>query len=363
MLPQHKRIMKLTRVIFKRFWKSHVRVLGSLIQGLLSSQRAGVAAVGRALPGETSPKHKIKRVDYFLGHSKVDVLAGACCMAQWLVGGRSVVYVSVDWTKIRQWPVLVAGLVYQGRSFPLFWAAMDPKQMYRSMNRFEYTFFQLLKQQVLPTGVQCVLLLDRGFRRVNLLKQLEALGYGYVVRSGGTTYMEHHYYQGKMQDWVTARGQLKELKGAEVRQTHAIKTRVVGCWDKGQKEPWIICTNLTLPKRQIIRLYGKRFQIEECFRDIKCRRFGLGLGAIRVTHIDRLEKWLLVVASAHLFATLLGDIAAFRGLDRRFRSNTVQNKPTHSLFTLGLYYWQKIPWTLSAFRQAFHRYQMTEVSL
>ena len=293
MLPQHKRIMKLTDVLFKGFWKSHVTMLGTLIQGLLSSQRAGVAAVGQALPGQASPKQKIKRVDYFLGQSQVDVLQGACCIAQWLIGHRSVVYVSVDWTKIRQWPVLVAGLVYQGRSLPLFWAAMDPQEMYRSMNRFEYTFFQLVKQQVLPRGVRCIVLLDRGFKQVNLIQQLDALGYQYVIRSGGTTHVEHCHYQGKMQHWITARGQLKELKGAQVRQTQAMKSRLVGCWDAAQKEPWILCTNLTYPKRQVVRCYGKRFRIEECFRDIKCRRFGLGLGAIRVTSIDRLEKWLL----------------------------------------------------------------------
>lgn len=361
MLPQQKRIMKLTKVIFKGFWKSHVKVLGALIQGLLTSQRAGVAAVGRALPGSTSPKHKIKRVNYFLGHAQVDVLAGARRLAHWLIGGRPVIYVSVDWTKVREWPVLVASLIYQGRSLPLFWAAMDPRQMYKSMNRFEYSFFQLLKRHVLPAHVQCILLLDRGFRRVNLLKQLMDLAYDFVVRSGGTTHIKHCDYQGKMRDWITARGQLKELKGAEVRQEDAVITRVVGCWDAKQQEAWILCTNLTLPKRRIVQLYGKRFQIEESFRDVKSPRFGLGMSAIRVTHIDRLEKWLLVVVSAHIIATLLGGIAKALGLDRCFRSNTTRHKPTDSLFTLGLYYWQKIPWTLADFYQAFKRYQATEV--
>jgi hypothetical protein len=353
--------MKLTGEIFKGFWKNHIKTIGLLAQGILLSKRAGIAAIGRHMPTATSPKHNIKRVDYFLGQSKVDVLAGARAISRWLIGERREIYVSVDWTKVKEWPVLVASIVYRGRSLPLFWAAIEPAKMYRSMNHFEHAFFQLFKQYVLPKSIQCVVIMDRGFKRMNLLRQLDALGYGYVVRSGGCTEVRHPKYKGKLQDWITRRGVLKALNRAQVRKTDSVTCRLVGCWDNGQKSPWILSTNLSYPKRVIVRIYGKRFQIEESFRDKKCSRFGLGLSQTKVSNVDRLEKLFFLVVIAHIYAMLLGEIAVNKQLDKLFRANTVTSRRTHSLFTLGVYYWHRMRWRLADFYAALQRYQTTKV--
>lgn len=357
MSPQQTRIMKLTGAIFNGFWRSHVKTIGHLVQGLLISKQAGLAAIGHHLITDTSPKHNIKRVDYYLGKSRVDVLKAARQLAHWLIGQRREVYISVDWTKVRQWPVLVATLAYKGRGVPIFWAAMDPKKMCNSMNRFEFVFCQLLKQHVLPKNLRCILIMDRGFRRVSFLKQLHSLGFYYVIRTGGNTQVQHRKYRGKMQDWVTQKGQLKELKHAYIRQHQGIQARLVGCWDVGQKEPWILCTNLDLPKRAIVKIYGKRFQIEETFRDYKCPRFGLGLSRVTVSNTDRLEKLMLIVVLAHCFAMMLGDFAKRQHLDSTFRANTLTSRPTHSLFTLGLYYWQRMKWNLQDVRASLRNWQ------
>ncbi|MFH0342625.1 MAG: hypothetical protein ACHBNF_10965 [Chromatiales bacterium] len=105
-------------------------------------------------------------------------------------------------------------------------------------------------------------------------------------------------------------------------------------------------TNLTLPARAISRLYGKRFQIEETFRDQKCSRLGFALSEITMHSAERLEKLLLIVVLAQLLALFVGAIARQRGLDRGFRANTGHQQTTHSDFTLGLYYLWRIHWTL-----------------
>ena len=198
MSSQQNRIMKLTGIVFKDFWKSHIRMLGMLVQGLLLSRQAGIAAIGRHLPTSVSPKHNIKRVDYFLGRSKVDVLDSAQALAHWLVGNRQEVYISVDWTKVKAWSVLVATIVYRGRSFPIFWAAMDHCRVSKSWNHFEHTFFQLLKIHVLPKNRHYIVIADRGFKRIRLMQQLHDLGFSYVVRTGGNTYVNHPKYKGTM---------------------------------------------------------------------------------------------------------------------------------------------------------------------
>lgn len=114
----------------------------------------------------------------------------------------------------------------------------------------------------------------------------------------------------------------------------------------GEAEPWCLTTNLTLPARAISRLYGKRFQIEETFRDQKCSRLGFALSEITMHSAERLEKLLLIVVLAQLLALFVGAIARQRGLDRGFRANTGHQQTTHSDFTLGLYYLWRIHWTL-----------------
>lgn len=238
---------------------------------------------------------------------------------------------------------------------------MAPKHMRNSMSRFEYVFCQLLKQQVLPRGLRSIHIMDRGFRRVNFLKQLASLGFYYIIRRGGTTQIQHKKYRGKMQDWITRKGQLLELNQAYIRQYQGLHTWLVGCWDKGQKEAWLLRANLDLPKRTTVKIYGKRFQIEETFRDQKCPRFGLGLNRVKTSTTDRLEKLMLIVALAHCFAMLLGVIAKHRLLDRSFRANTTTKKPTHSLVTLGLYYWQRMKWTLWEFKHSLMQWQKLDI--
>lgn len=121
---------------------------------------------------------------------------------------------------------------------------------------------------------------------------------------------------------------------------------MVALWENDQTEPWYLTTNLTLPARTIAPLYGKRFQIEETFRDQKCSRLGFGLSEITLGSAERLEKLLLIVALAHLLALFVSAIARQQGLDRGFRANTGHQQVTHSDFTLGLYYLWRIHWTL-----------------
>jgi DDE family transposase len=344
MMPQRE-IMKLVRGVFKGLWKRHVANIGLLTTALLRGRRAGVAALGRQLDVDTTPKHAIKRVDRFLGNPRFRLLDAWEALLPWVIGPRKEVVIACDWTKVRQWPVLSASVIYRGRALPILWAVLDLQQLHKSLNSFEHGFFTLLAQ-LLPRPVKAIVLLDRGFKRVELIRHLERCGFSYVIRSGGNTSIEHPHYHGAMQDLIGERGQWRDMNNVRLRKTRPVPTRVVALWEKDQAEPWYLTTNLSLPARAIARLYGKRFQIEETFRDQKCSRLGFGLSEITMHSPERLETLLLIVALAHLLALFVGAIARQRGLDRGFRANTVQQQATHSDFTLGLYYLWRIHWTL-----------------
>jgi len=72
-------------------------------------------------------------------------------------------------------------------------------------------------------------------------------------------------------------------------------------FQKQQKDPWLLATNLApevISAQHIIHLYGKRMQIEECFRDLKSDRFGFGVTLSRSRHSERLNILLLIAALA-----------------------------------------------------------------
>ncbi len=91
-----------------------------------------------------------------------------------------------------------------------------------------------------------------------------------------------------------------------------------------------------------MKLYGRRFTIEEGFRDSKDIRFGMGLSSTRVGIPARRDRLLLLSAIAVALLTLLGAAGENVGFDRYLKANTVKRR-THSLFTQGWYYYGAIP--------------------
>jgi hypothetical protein len=95
----------------------------------------------------------------------------------------------------------------------------------------------------------------------------------------------------------------------------------------------------TLTGAQAVRVYGRRFTIEEAFRDVKDSRYGLGLSTTHIGDPRRRDRLLLICAMA---TTLLGRAGESLGMDRMLKANTVK-KRTHSLFRQGCMYYAALP--------------------
>jgi len=100
---------------------------------------------------------------------------------------------------------------------------------------------------------------------------------------------------------------------------------------KGMKEAWCLATSHDEKTgAEIVKLYGRRFTIEESFRDLKNLRFGMGLSDTRISTTDRRDRILLVGAIAAALLTLLGAAGEAVGEDRRMKANTSKER-SHSL--------------------------------
>ena len=90
--------------------------------------------------------------------------------------------------------------------------------------------------------------------------------------------------------------------------------------------------------RAIVKYYGKRFTIEESFRDGKDLHFGMGLAWTHISQCLRRDRLLLLGTLAMMLLTILGAAGEQIGLDRWLKVNTVKRR-THSLFLQGQMYY------------------------
>ena len=109
------------------------------------------------------------------------------------------------------------------------------------------------------------------------------------------------------------------------------------------KEAWCLATSLAeRTATEIVALYGKRFTIEEMFRDTKDLRFGMGLRATHIGVAGRRDRLLLLAAIAHALLTLLCAASEKTGMESYLEVNTAQEANAFA-FRQGAYWSGAIP--------------------
>jgi hypothetical protein len=322
--------------------------LASAVDGTMAAASLSVCAIGRALADEydLDPKHATKQVDRLLSNSKLDVWELLPEWARYVVADRKQIVVALDWTEFDKddHSTLALSLISShGRATPLVWKTVQKSALKGKRNGIETEVIEHL-HKALPDDVEITLLADRGFGDHKRYAHLDLLGWYYVIRFKAGIYVTNAKGERKTaKQWLYKSGKARLLDGATVTGHQSDVGGVVVVHDKKMKEPWCLAIRLPNPSASLaVRLYGKRFRIEETFRDTKDLRFGMGLSATSTKSSERRDRLLLIAAMAHLLLTLLGAACEEIGFDRRLKVNT-SNKRTHSLFTQGSYWYGRIP--------------------
>jgi hypothetical protein len=79
-----------------------------------------------------------------------------------------------------------------------------------------------------------------------------------------------------------------------------------------------------MPRQQRVKLYGRRFTIEETFRDTKDVHFGMGLSATHIGSNARRDRLLFLGALAYALLVLLGAAGERCELDRTLKASRDQ---------------------------------------
>jgi len=265
----------------------------------------------------------------------------------YVIGPRREIRVALDWTEFdRDGHATIAlhRITRHGRATPLLWLTVRKATLKGHRNDYEDDLLTRFKE-VLPPGVQVMLLADRGFGDQKLFELLHReLGFQFIIRiRGNITVTSVQGDSRPAEEWIGEYGRAKLLRNALVTLDGYKVATVVCVHEKGMKEPWCLVSNeVKITARAMIAGYAKRWTIEPAFRDSKDPRFGMGMSQTRIGSTERRDRLLLISAFATVLLTLLGGAGESLGYDRLLKSNTVK-KRVHSLFRQGSMLYELIP--------------------
>jgi Transposase DDE domain len=316
--------------------------------GVVNAVSLSIHAIGAGLAQVSglNAKHAIKQVDRLLSNSAVGVWALFAHWVPHVVAASQEIVVVLDWTDFDadgHSTIALYVVTAHGRAMPLVWKSVPKERLKDRRNDYEDEVLMRL-HEVLPPGVKVTVLADRGFGDKKLSALLKHLGFGFVIRFRGDVTVESR--DGEVRaatEWVPPNGRIRPLRGARVT-TDRYELALVACVKaRGMKDGWCLAVHGDrLTGAMAVKLYGRRFTIEETFRDTKDPRYGLGLSATHVRDVGRRDRLLLICAMAMTLLTILGAAGESLGMDRMLKANTVK-KRTHSLFRQGCHYYASIP--------------------
>ena len=316
--------------------RSRQKTLSSIVAAAMSMTGAGVLALGRSLPGKTTAKHAIKRVWRFFRNTGLEIASVQQALANTLAPADDAVVILLDWTEYGRYQTLCAAVPRDGRALPIWWKTIVRHSGAGSMVATEQEALWALRR-MFPFRNDLIIVADRGFGNTRWIGDIQKWGWGFVQRISGAVYIEND-------DWYRTLNLLPVACGSgshdwgDVLLTleHPTSLRLVTTWNKGAKQPWYLATNLTEIPQKITRLYLRRMWIEEMFRDLKNRKWGLGFdGSELATHQREDRRW-AVLALAYMFLMAYGAAAEQEGLHRQFSPNT-ETERVINLARLGFF--------------------------
>src|SRR5215218_4376696 len=283
----------LNSVLDEDIHTKRVASLANATLGVMTGASLSVAVIGKSLAQARGllPKHAVKQVDRLLSNPRIEAWDVFASWVPEMVGPRQEIVVAMDWTDFDadgQATLALKLVTRHGRATPLVWLSVHKDELTNARNACEDAALRRLAE-VLPAGVKCTILADRGFADTKLFGFLAELDLGYVIRLKGNTKVSAADGTTRpAAGWVGQDGRARKLRDARVTEAQCPVGGVVCVHAKDMKQCWcLVSSDGTATARQIIDLYSKRWGVEPSFRDTKDLRFGLGLSAVHIADPQR----------------------------------------------------------------------------
>jgi hypothetical protein len=269
-----------------------------------------LCALSRTLPLDECEKARSKRLYRLLRNPSIDGTEMTPLLVRLALGttSRGWIPIVVDQTDIRGTQVIMAGVRIAHRVLPVAFACFEYEKIRKSQNVIENSLL-LLIASCLPRGCKPVFIMDRGYARASLLKQLRELNLPFVIRGRSNTIVRIGGQRLMLGHLPRQTRRAKRYANAVYQDSLKEPVDVVVFHEPAFKEPWFLLvpvgSEAQLPTDDVVDLYRQRMHIELTFRDWKTH---LGVRGLRleVDTAPRLGRLLLALSVAYILAVLLG---------------------------------------------------------
>ena len=230
------------------------------IQAFSLREFSSINAGGRSLV--TNPYTGESRAVRALHDGRISSLVEALVLE--FLPKSSLLYCSLDHSQFGPFCIAVLAIsLRKGRAIPI-WCQMNVSQA-GLMKPLLSALDELAAS--LPPDQKLVLVMDRWFCGKNLLQSIRKKGWFFVSRAKYGRHVEAPWENGTIPVGEVSREETRVVyKGMELRLVRSTLR-------PGMKEdePWFLLTNLPadITYRQVLNRYAERFEIEECFKDVK----------------------------------------------------------------------------------------------
>ena len=211
-----------------------------------------------------------------------------------------------DQTTIRGIPTLLIGLVFEGRVLPVAFSCFTYRTIQKSQNILEHALIVAV-MSCFPVESRPLLIMDRGYARVTLLRHLLQEGIPFLVRAKKNVLVYYHG-QAKALSRFSARTGKIQCYSVLYHSKKKIPLRLIIFRGKGYQETWylLIPREIPLSPKEIVDLYARRMSIEQGFRDWKTHLGVRGLVFYCDNPAPRLTRLLLAFSLSYLLCLALG---------------------------------------------------------
>lgn len=337
--------------------KTRLDSLLTVSKALVDGSKLSVAQLGNRIINNTTPKHNIKKVDRLLGNKNLEVKEIYSKLSKMLLSSMKEAIILVDWCiyENKKYHVLQASLVAEGRSLPIYRDAHDITSADFHQTIAENDFLDNLEKCIPKNIHKVVIVTDAGFHTPWFSKVI-ALGWDFVGRLRGnlTVKLDDDSWKPANQFFDQASNKPKFLGEAKVGKSVFSKYGITAgvhtyhsprknresrnkrynkaineLYKAVNKEPWVILTSLRELdqfSKSVIKIYQKRMQVEQNFRDDKSNRWGFAFRSTKCNKAHRLSVYLLLATIAQIFLWLIGFAAEKSGLKQMFQVNTLKRR-------------------------------------
>jgi hypothetical protein len=314
--------------------RSRRTTLAHLVAGAMRMKGVGVLALGRAMYGPTSAKHRIKRVDRFLANPRLESFEISKTLFQVLRGENKHPIVLVDWTDRQDFEQLVFSIAKDGRSMPFYAVTLKSTHFNPETKGVKIAAEQEALAQfraMCPDNVTPIVIADRGFGNERWIGDVSKWGWYFVQRLSSQHYVETEHFIGILPELGIRKGYLPKDWGVgtmgDNNAENKTRFRLVSVYDREANEPWYLITNVEdIDAARVVKLYSKRMWTEAMFRDLKNRKRGLGLDEVKLTSLDRTEVHFVIVMIAYIFLCAYGAFAEAKNFGETLKANTVDSR-------------------------------------